>query len=733
MNRFSEEEQLREVRSHYRLLLASCLEYTTHAEQGLIKKAFREVLDTFSDKREENGEPFFLHALSVARIVAEEMELDAVSIVAALLQDIPGHAPEKLHELEKSYGKKTFAIVNNLRKISDLRMQKVTINPENFIQLLLIISTDIRVILVRLADRLNLMRNIHLLSHDMQLQVSRETSGLYAPLAHRLGLYRIKQELDESAMKHSYPEIFESISRKIEETREEQGIYFRLFIEPIEKELHSNGLDSEIKYRTKSIPSIWNKMKKQNIEFEQVYDFFAIRILLNSSPTSEKPDCWKAYSLVTNIYQPNPARMRDWISAPKANGYESLHTTVIGPRGKWVEVQIRTRRMDIAAEKGRAAHWKYKEHPSAKTVTNEQWLARIRSVLENYTPGEDEIDSTSKPEAFADYIYAYTPQGDLRKLKAGATALDFAFDIHTEIGQRSSGAKVNNLYVPLKQVLKTGDQVEIITSKNQKPNKDWLTFVTTAKAITKIKRCLKDEEFSHADTGKGILQRKLNQLKTAYTDEVANRLVNYYKADSVLDMFHGFVEGTYDIQKVRDALRPVQKPEEPRAAEKPFTRVEPRQEKKAPVKALVIINDHTPLKDVKFAKCCNPVSGDEIFGFITVTEGIKIHRTDCTNAPQMHSRYAYRIVKARWVEGAEMSAYVATLKIIGDDNAGILSSISELLTRELNTTIRSVNLSSHHGKFDGTISVNVDGKPHLDLILARLSKLRGIKRVIRLH
>jgi GTP pyrophosphokinase len=728
----TEKDQASEIRSQYKSLLKAIRYIISHDEKRLIRKAFEDVLCSYREEESETGIKGYLHAISVARILAEEMELDTISIVSALLQDIPVRNLQENEQHRHRYSKKILDIVLNLQRISELRMTKISINPEIFIQLLLAISGDIRVILIRLADRLNLMRNINILSHKDQLQISLETSGLYAPLAHRLGLYKIKTELEELAMKYAYPEVYHAIERKIDKTREEQNRYFTTFIEPIRKELLSHGLKFDIKYRTKSIPSIWNKMKLQHIDFEQVYDFFAIRIITMSSLETEKDDCWKAYSLVTNIYQPNPSRLRDWISAPKASGYESLHTTVTGYKNKWVEVQIRSSRMDEAAEKGRAAHWKYKEIVQNASESADHWLKRIRSTLENYTPGEDEIDHNARIELFSDYVFAYTPQGDLKKLKAGATVLDFAFEVHSEIGQRCAGAKVNNRYAQLKQVLKTGDQVEIITSKNQKPNKDWLNYVTTSKAIIKIKRALKDEEFSLADTGKGMLQRKLSQYKVPYTDDLANRLVNHYKAVSTLDLFHGIAEGKYDLQKIKEALFPEQKTEEAKGNEKPFTRVESVMAGKEALKAMVIINDDTPMKDVKLSKCCQPVFGDDIFGFITVSEGIKIHRQNCTNAHQMLHRYAYRVVSARWAEKAEVSAYIATLRITGEDKIGILNNISYLLTTELNANVRSINLTSSFGKFDGTISVNVSGKSHLDLIMARLMKIAGVKKVIRL-
>ena len=723
-------EENRVIKHQYKLLMTSCRYISNPADRSLIRRAFRELLVKFRDRRRDTGELFLFHAVAVARIVADEMELDSTSIISALLHEVSLESPESGDSVGPNFGKKVSGIVSSLRRISELRMEKVSIHPENFIQLLLSMSADIRVILIMLADRLNLMRLIDALPHQKQQQISLETSGLYAPLAHRLGLYRIKAELEELAMKHAYPEVYESIARKIEESREEQAKYFRQFIAPIKKELSDHGLSFEIKFRTKSIPSIWNKMRKQNIDFEQVYDFFAIRIITQSNVQEEKADCWKAYSLVTNIYPPNPSRLRDWISSPKSSGYESLHTTVAGPRSKWIEVQIRSRRMDEAAEMGRAAHWRYKESPATAADTADKWLSNVRSVLENFVPGDEEMEGSHRPELFSDYIYAFTPQGDLKKLRAGATVLDFAFEVHSQIGQKCSGAKVNNLFVPLKYVLKTGDQVEIITSRNQKPNKDWLGYVTTTKAIAKIKRCLKEAEFSQADTGKGMLIRKLSQFKVNYTDDLGNKLVTYYKAVSSLDLFHGIAEGKFDLQKIKDAITPPARPEEIKLPEKPFTKAQPATRKHSQ-KSVVIINENTPIEDVKLARCCQPVYGDEIFGFVTVAEGIKIHRVSCTNATQMLSKYAYRVVTARWAEKEEVSAYLATIKITGDDQVGMLNQISDTITRGLNANIRSINLSSRNGKFEGSLTINVDGKSHLELIIARLSKLKGVKRVLR--
>jgi len=720
----------KKIISLYKELIGSCNYITDRSSRTLIKQAFIEVLSHFGDARDTQGEYNLNQAISVARITADDMGLDATSIVSALLQQIPVLNTVESDSFKKKFGADTLNIVRKLQQISGIRMDKISIMPENFIQLLLSISGDIRVLLIQLADRISLMRNIDLLSKDDQKQISIETYNLYSPLAHRLGLYKVKGELDDLAMQHTTPEVYQGIKKKIQDTAKEQKKYFEEFIIPLRKSLIDAGLDFEIKARTKTIPSIYSKMKKQGIEFDEVFDFFAIRIILNSTPENEKAECWKAYSHVTDIYPPNTSRLRDWISAPRPNGYESLHVTVEAPGSNWVEVQIRSFRMDENAEMGLAAHWRYKEQKGVKS-SSDDWLRSIRALLENYSPGDDEIASSAGIKAMSDHIFVFTPEGHLKKLHSGATVLDFAFDIHTEIGQHCTGAKVNKLFVPLKYVLKTGDQVEVITAKNQKPNNDWLNWVTSSKAITKIKRILKDAEFSQSDAGKDLLMRKLGQLKVDYNDDIGNKLVLFYKAASALDMFHGLAEGKYDLQKVKEALLPVVKIEEVRPVLKPFTKIDLSQSKTGKQKPLIIINDTTPLADVKFARCCQPVYGDEIFGFVTVSEGIKIHRANCTNASEMLERYHYRVVQARWAEMSELTSYVATIRINGNDQPGILSDITNMVSGDLKANIRSINLNSHNGKFDGSIMVNVDGKAHLNLIIGKLVRLKGIRKVSR--
>lgn len=721
----------KEIVNHYRILMSTCRHIDNREELKLIRKAFELLLEAHKDLRRETGEPHLFHATAVAKIVASEMGLTTVSIVSALLHDILRDSSLTVTELEQRFGRKVASVLLKVNRISLLRMDKVSMNAGNFIQLLLSLSDDVTVILIRLADRLHFMRILGSLSPEAQVQIASETSNLYAPIAHRLGLYKIKTELEELSMQYSQPSIYASIAKSIEQSRESQEHYIRQFVQPILNEIKVQVFDVEIKSRTKSISSIWAKMQKQKVDFDQVYDLFAIRIISNSLSENEKDDCWKIYSLVTNIYQPNPIRLRDWISVPKSNGYESLHTTVKGPNDKWVEVQIRTKRMDEHAEGGHAAHWKYKEMKDEQEM--DAWLKHIRKVLENPLPGESEPAATTKMELYTDAIFVFTPQGDLRKLKSGATVLDFAFEIHSDVGAKCTGAKVNSTYVPLKHLLKTGDQVEVITSKNQHPSSDWLNFVTTSKAVNKIRRYLKEAEFAQADFGKDILRRKLNQLKLNYTDELINKLVAHFKLGSPLELFQAIATEKADISRLREILFPPSRPDDSHVAERFFTRTD------ASLKTAVsnettaiIINDNQELAGFKFAKCCHPVQGDGIFGFITVGEGIKIHRTDCPNARQMLTYYNYRIVDARWSDASDETSYLAEIQVIGNDQLGIVSAISQTISNDLKVNMRNIHFDSSDGKFTGRITLFVSDTIHLDNLLRRINKIKGVSKALRI-
>lgn len=701
----------------FKRLLQSTAYITAAGEHKLLKQSFRELCTHFQSESESEK---ILYRTEVAIVLAAEMGMDITCICTALLIEIP----EEKIDFKKKFGKHIASDISGLNTIRRLRTDKITINSENFIQLILRLSPDLRILLIQLADKLVFLRKYH----NNDLKKVNEITALYAPLAHRLGLYKLKAEFDELSMQILQPDIYNSISQKIEDSKEEQKVFFKTFIKPIERELKKAGLSYEIKSRTKSIPSIYNKMKVQKVDFEEVYDFFAFRIILNSEGDNEKRDCWKVYSIVTDFYKPDTVRLRDWISFPKPNGYESLHTTVTGPQGKWVEVQIRTRRMDENAEKGVAAHWRYKELRSGEAEAD-KWFAGVRSMLENMNAADDADTDEPKIELFSDFVYVFTPQGDLKKLKNGSTILDFAFDIHTDVGEHCSGAKVNNTFVTLRHKLSTGDQVEVMTSKNQKPSKDWLTFATSSKAISRIKRALKDEEFALANTGREMLQRKCNQLKINSDDIVVNKLMTFFGAKNILDFFHGIGEGTYDLSRINKANIPTLLEGETTET-KEVAPVKTTQ-KTTGNKALIVVNKNMPMNNITLARCCSPVPGDAIFGFITISYGIKVHRQTCPNAPQMQERYPYRILEAVWSSEAEISAFNADLRISGVDRVGILNEITTVVTTDMNANIRSVKLQTKKGKFEGIVTVVVDGKSHLDALIARILKVKGIEKVSR--
>lgn len=704
------------LEAYKRLLLA--IGYITQSgDRLLLKNAYRELCTHF---HAENETEIILFRTEVAIVLAAEMGMDITCICTALLIEIP----EESSDFRKKFGKHIASDIKGLNTIRRLRTDKIAINSENFIQLILRLSPDLRILLIQLADKLVLLRK----SNTADPKKVNEITALYAPLAHRLGLYKLKSEFDELSMQILQPDIYHSISQKIEENKDEQQTFFRTFIKPVEKELRKAGLSYVIKSRTKSIPSIYNKMKAQKVDFEEVYDFFAFRIILNSEGDNEKRDCWKVYSIVTDFYKPDTERLRDWISFPKPNGYESLHTTVIGPKGKWVEVQIRTRRMDENAEKGVAAHWRYKELRSGEAEAD-KWFAGVRSMLENMSSIEDTENDEPKMELFSDFVYVFTPQGDLKKLKNGSTILDFAFEIHTDVGEHCSGAKVNNTFVTLKYKLRTGDQVEVMTSRNQKPSKDWLSFATSSKAISRIKRALKDEEFALANAGREMLNRKCNQLKIHPDDLIVNKLMGFYGARNILDFFHGIGEGTYDLSRINKGSMPaLLEGESPDSKDVAPIKALPKITGK---KALIVVNQTMPMNNITLARCCSPVPGDAIFGFITISYGIKVHRKTCPNAPQMQERYPYRILEAVWSSEAEISAFNADLRISGVDRVGILNEITTVVTSDMNANIRSVKLQTKKDKFEGIVTVVVEGKSHLDALIARILKVKGVEKVSR--
>jgi len=718
-----------EILKRYRALLRASKSTLQKGDKRMIRKAFDMALESHKDMRRKSGEPYIYHPIAVAQIAAEEIGLGTTSIVCALLHDVVEDTGVTLDDIEQDFGKKVAKIIDGLTKISGVFDTNSSLQAENFRKMLLTLADDVRVILIKLADRLHNMRTMEFMPRDKQLKLSSETVYLYAPLAHRLGLYAIKSELEDLSMKYMERETYQFIKNKLNEKKAEREKFIRDFIEPVKKVLQSQGLEADIFGRPKSIHSIWNKMKKKTIPFEEVYDLFAIRVILDSTPESEKADCWKAYSIVTDLYRPNPDRLRDWISSPKANGYESLHTTVMGPRGQWVEVQIRTKRMNEIAEKGFAAHWKYKESSTDSGL--DQWVQKVRDMLKNPDSNALEFLDDFKMNLFSDEIFIFTPKGALIQLPLNATALDFAFEIHTDVGASCIGAKVNHKLVPLSYKLQNGDQVEVITSSKQTPKEDWLGFVVTAKAKAKIKSALKEEKRRIAEDGKEILERKLKSLKITYNSENIHKLSYYFKLPSTQDLFFNVAKGIIDMKDLKDYQL-----SEKVVENKPQDRIENEQLQgllrniKAKDTDMLLIGEDMQKIDYKLANCCNPIPGDDVFGFVTVSDGIKIHRTNCPNAAKLMANYGYRIVKARWTNQQEL-AFLTGLRITGIDDVGLINKLTTVISTDFKVNMRSITVDSDNGIFEGTIMVYVNDTQHLDDLIKRLKTVKGVTGVTR--
>jgi GTP pyrophosphokinase len=726
-----EEVERVEILRRYRSLLRAVKPFMKKGDKRLLRTAFDMALDAHKDMRRKSGEPYIYHPLEVARITVEEIGLGTTSVICALLHDVVEDTEITLEEIEQEFGNVVARIIDGLTKISGLynKSTNTSDQAENFRKMLLTLADDVRVILIKLADRLHNMRTLDSMPKEKQLKIASETSFLFAPLAHRLGLYAVKSELEDLALKYTEPEVYKDIARKLQETKAKRDRFIRDFIVPIRREMETTGMSFEIKGRPKSIFSIWNKMRKQGVEFEEVYDLFAIRIIIDSEPEREKADSWRAYSVVTDLYQPNPKRLRDWISTPKANGYESLHTTVMGAGGRWVEVQIRTRRMDEIAEKGLAAHWKYKETGSDNAF--DDWLRRIREVLENPEPNALEFIDNFKLQLYAKDVFAFTPKGDLIKLPGGATALDFAFEIHTDIGMKCIGAKVNHKIVPLSYELQNGDQVEILTSSIQKPKADWLNFVTTAKAKSKIKQAIKDYRREMAEQGKDIFERKMKQWKTPITEELMAKVVKQFNVQSATDLHYLIATERLDLAQLKAFILNPNKGENrtaPRIDEKNFGSLV--RSNSSAADDLLIIDDKISKIDYTLANCCNPIPGDEIFGFVTINEGIKIHRVNCPNAVHLLSKYSYRVVKAKWTAASAVS-FLAGIRITGLDDIGIISGISQVISNDLKVNMRSISVVSNDGMFEGNIMVFVNDTKHLETLMRKLLQVKGVLKVSR--
>lgn len=723
------EAEKKEILKRYRALLRACKPTMQKGDKRMIRLAFDMALESHQDMRRKSGEPYIYHPIAVAQIAAEEIGLGTTSIVCALLHDVVEDTDITLEDIEREFGKKVAKIIDGLTKIAGVFDYNSSLQAENFRKMLLTLADDVRVILIKLADRLHNMRTMDFMPRDKQLKISSETVYLYAPLAHRLGLYMIKSELEDLSMKYMEPVTYKFIAQQLNEKRAERENFIKDFIAPIKEILNEQGLEADVYGRPKSIHSIWSKMRKKNIPFDEVYDLFAIRIILNSKPENEKADCWKAYSIVTDLYHPNPDRLRDWISSPRANGYESLHTTVMGPRGQWVEVQIRTNRMNEIAEKGFAAHWKYKEEPNSDSGLD-QWIHKVRELLSNPEANALDFLDDFKMNLFSDEIFIFTPKGALIQLPVDATALDFAFEIHTDIGASCIGAKVNHKLVPLSHKLQNGDQVEIITSSKQSPKEDWLSFVVTAKAKSKIKSSLKEEKRKIAEQGKEILERKLKSLKITYNTDNLYKLSYYFKLPTTLDLFFNVAQGKIDIKQLKEFAASEKVIEnKPEKIEPVYNDFLTKKVKSADSDTLLIGEDLQKL-DYKLSSCCNPIPGDDVFGFVTVGDGIKIHRTNCPNAAKLMSNYGYRIVKARWNSQKEL-AFLTGLHITGIDEVGLINKITTVISNDFKVNMRSITVDTNDGIFEGSIMVYVNNTKHLDNLISRLKEVVGVSSVTR--
>lgn len=726
----TEEEEKKEILRQYRGLLRVLKQKLKPGDKALLRSSFEMAVEAHKTMRRKSGEPYILHPIAVARICVEEIGLGIRSTICALLHDTVEDTDVTLQDIQREFGPEVAKIVDGLTKISVVMDANTSQQAENFRKILLTLTDDPRVILIKLADRLHNMRTMDAMKREKQLKICSETIYVYAPLAHRMGLYAIKTEMEDLAMKYMEPDTYRYIAKKLQDTKRERSRYINDFIRPLKEKLEKAGLVFEIHGRPKSIHSIWNKIKKKGVAFEEVYDLFAIRIIVDSSPEKEKEECWKVYSIITDAYNPSPERLRDWLSNPKSNGYEALHTTVMGPGGKWVEVQIRTKRMNEIAEKGLAAHWKYKEGKDDSSRF-EKWFHQIREALGNQESSSLDFLQDFKTSFLTEEIYVYTPKGDVKMLPVGATALDFAFSVHTAVGSKCIGAKVNHKLVPLSHKLRSGDQIEIITSSKQKPNPEWLNFVVTSKAKSKIKDTLKEEKRTIAEEGRYTLQRKLEGMNAVMNQTNLDELANFYKLNSSLDLLYEIAIKKIDLRELKDftvhgdkLIPPKPVKEEVREPET-FTKPDTRKDTE-----LIIFGESSDKIMYTLANCCKPIPGDDVFGFITTGEGLKIHRTNCPNATRLLSNYGHRVVKTKWAKNKEIS-FLTGLKIIGLDDVGVIHKITNLISGELRVNISAMTIEARDGIFEGNVKVFVHDKDELDNLVNELLSLPGIERVDR--
>jgi GTP diphosphokinase / guanosine-3',5'-bis(diphosphate) 3'-diphosphatase len=712
------------INSYYKALLLAVKNTVPSDDIRVIRRALDLAVEACGDKVILTGEPEILHALSVARIMAGEMGLGLTSIITALLHDSYNNLSISSKELEKEFGKKVVEILSGFSRITSMDSMQSSYQAENFRKLLLSLADDVRVILIKLIERLEYMRNLDNAPEKDRMPLASETYFLYAPLAHRLGFYNIKSEMEDLAVKYIEPEQYNYVDCRLKQTTASRNKLIRDFSVPLKEKLEKQGFNFTIKSRTKSIHSIMVKMKKQGVEFEEVYDLFAVRIILDSQGENEKSDCWRAYSVVTDLYQPNPSRLRDWISIPKSNGYESLHTTVVGPRGKWVEVQIRSTRMDEIAEKGLAAHFKYKGIKGEGGL--DSWLSKMREILESSEKEDNAFLDQVRSGLYTDEVFVFTPKGDLRQLPAGATVLDFAFDIHTAVGASCVGGKVNGKNVTIKHVLQNGDHVSIIRSKNQKPKQDWLSFVVTTKAKTKIRQVLNEEKTKAAAEGKEILMRRMKNWKITYGDTLIQKLLNTYSLKTAQDLYYLIATEKLELLQIKEVLLRDESVES-NLPEATMTDKESKEQVDSQFSDYLIIEDRVEGLDYKLSKCCNPVFGDSVFGFVTISEGIKIHRTGCPNAHNMMARYPYRVIAARWSKSKNSPSFIAAIKITGIEDLGMVNKIADVIAGQ-NAVVRSFNYNMTDGIFEGLVNIMV---PNSDVLHGIIRKIQGIKGILK--
>lgn len=727
------EEEKKELKKQYKQLLKISYRTLSAADKKLIRSAFDVAVDAHKDQRRKSGEAYIFHPIAVAKIVASEIGLDATSIAAALLHDVIEDTSYTLADLEQLFGETVARIVDGLTKISKMPYDgDVSLQAENFRKMLLTLNEDIRVIIIKIADRLHNMQTMDSMPPHKQVKIASETLYIYAPMAHRIGLYNIKTELEDLGLKYTEPDVYRDIHSKIKESKEEQDAYITAFSKTIKDSLDAEKLEYEIKGRPKSIFSIRRKMIAQHVTFDEVYDKFAVRIIYTGDQESEKFLAWKIYSIVTDHFRPNPIRLRDWISSPKSTGYEALHITVMGPKGRWVEVQIRSERMNEIAEKGYAAHYKYKSKDSDDGGLDD-WLNKLQDTLENSDISAVDFVEEFKLNLYAKEIFVFTPKGDLYSLPKGATALDFAFHIHTEVGLHTRGTKVNGKLVPLSHQVKSGDQVEIITSEKARPSANWLDYATTGRARSKIKSSLKDEKKQIATEGKVILARKLKSLKISLDEKTINQLVLFFKVKTSLDLFYRVGAGIIDNPKLKDfaasrsnALMSFIK----NRIRKPTNSDDVHKEELTEKFDQLVFGKEEEKLDYKMSNCCNPIPGDNVFGFVTVNEGIKVHKVNCPNALQLQSNYNYRIMQAKWIDSTQRD-FKARLKITGIDAVGLVNDVTKVVSNNLLIDMKSVHFDSDDGVFTGKITVVVKNKSTLDNLVQNIKKINGIDKVTR--